>query len=147
MEPLYILLLALVIAILVTWRMLTGSARQQPGDGRVSAGMQPRAASDLQTSAGRYAAKTLRICNNPCRAALTLRDQSFLASEAPALPLPDCDRACYCRLTRHRDRRIKDDRRYPAADIVADSNLLLPDSAVINEDARKGDERRRKSGR
>ena len=42
-----------------------------------------------------------------CEAAKSLAGLRFLSGEAPALPLPDCDRpdACRCRYQKHSDRR------------------------------------------
>ncbi len=42
-----------------------------------------------------------------CEAARSLAGRRFLSSEAPALPLPDCDRpeTCRCRYRKHGDRR------------------------------------------
>ncbi|HVO00371.1 MAG TPA: hypothetical protein VMT49_10050 [Steroidobacteraceae bacterium] len=44
---------------------------------------------------------------SPCAAALALREKRFLASEAPRLPLRDCDRqnACQCKYQHLADRR------------------------------------------
>ena len=50
----------------------------------------------------------------PCEAAKRLADQRFLSSEAPPLPLPDCDRdQCDCRYEHHADRRTHEERRTP----------------------------------
>lgn len=48
-----------------------------------------------------------------CDAAITLTGQRFLPDEAPALPVPGCDRSgeCRCRYRRHDDRRSDDERR------------------------------------
>lgn len=46
-----------------------------------------------------------------CRSASAMRGQRVLATEAPALPLPDCDAArCECRYRKRSDRR-EDSRR------------------------------------
>lgn len=128
---------------LVAWRVSSRErARRLRSPAHRSADANARTARAMPR--GRYAAKVFRISNNPCRAALQMRDQSFLAAEAPPLPLAGCDRACYCHYTSHMDRRTRDDRRYPAADFVPGNELLLPDSAIEPEDARTGDERRRR---
>jgi len=42
-----------------------------------------------------------------CEAARALAGRRFLSGDAPALPLPDCDRpdTCHCRYRKHGDRR------------------------------------------
>lgn len=42
-----------------------------------------------------------------CKAARQVRSQRYLSSEAPPLPLPDCDHpgTCRCRYAHHSDRR------------------------------------------
>ena len=65
----------------------------------------------------RYQSKTIAICTNACAASKRLRGKSYLVHETPSLPLPNCDRTCYCKFTNHDDRRIKDDRRFPAEEI------------------------------
>ena len=86
----------------------------------------------------RYQSKTIAVCTNACAAATRLRGKSFLVAETPNLPLPNCDRTCYCKFTDHDDRRIKDDRRYPAEEIDQLEGL------TTDEDVRDGDDRRRK---
>jgi hypothetical protein len=47
-----------------------------------------------------------------CDAVVELRGQRFLATEAPSLPLPECDAGkCDCRYKYHGDRRSGEDRR------------------------------------
>lgn len=47
-----------------------------------------------------------------CDAVAELRGQRFLATEAPSLPLPECDASkCDCRYEYHGDRRSGEDRR------------------------------------
>jgi len=49
-----------------------------------------------------------------CQAAHSLKDQRFLATEAPHLPLPDCSNpaGCRCKYQHWNDRR-QEDRRSP----------------------------------
>ena len=84
----------------------------------------------------RYSSVALRICNNPCKAALKLHGKSMLLGEEPALPLEGCNRTCHCEYAQHNDRRIHNDRRYPSTYIVdiSGSNELT--------DNRGGNERR-----
>jgi hypothetical protein len=60
-----------------------------------------------------YRAVSVRTKLGACSAAVALQDEVFLASEAPELPLPDCDAVdCGCRYVYLSDRR-QDDRRTP----------------------------------
>jgi hypothetical protein len=61
---------------------------------------------------GRFGAVEIRLRSGACEAACALEGQRFLASEAPALPLPKCTAAkCSCAFAKHTDRR-SDDRRF-----------------------------------
>ena len=52
-----------------------------------------------------YSAVSIR-CAGPCEAALSVKGQRFLGSEAPALPLQGCSaETCHCRYVHHVDRR------------------------------------------
>jgi hypothetical protein len=61
-----------------------------------------------------YHAVAIRIQPYACDAARQLEGRRFLASDAPRLPLPDCDRdRCDCRFQHYADRRSHRDRRSP----------------------------------
>jgi len=61
---------------------------------------------------GRYAAVTIYPCLEACPAAWKLQDVRYVSSEAPTLPLTDCDQAtCKCRYRKYDDRRDAEDRR------------------------------------
>jgi hypothetical protein len=61
-----------------------------------------------------FHAVSIRYGLESCEAAVRIAGQRFLAGQAPALPLPDCDRSqCKCRYVHHADRREPHDRRNP----------------------------------
>ena len=61
----------------------------------------------------RFQAVEVKRGIDACQAAEALEGQRFLARQAPALPLPDCDRsACNCRYRKFADRRRDGDRRF-----------------------------------
>lgn len=67
-------------------------------------------------SDSRYHAVSIRFEANACAAAKELAGTRFLATEAPILPLPECDSSgCKCRFVHHPDRRSGKDRRSPFA--------------------------------
>lgn len=72
------------LAVLITWRMLTGSVKQGRMEARARdshAGRHLDASLFSQELGKSYPAKCLRICNNPCRAVLKIRGQSFLRAD------------------------------------------------------------------
>jgi len=140
LDPLYLLLICVPVAALITWRLLSGShhggreeksaaeSHKRAGSGSSDAATLPRP---------QYRAMTLRIGTNACAAAKRVRQKSFLVGEVPQLPLPNCDRACHCEFSSHDDRRLKDDRRFPSADGFQDTTTL--------DDGRTGSDRRSKT--
>jgi hypothetical protein len=141
LDSLYLLILSGVVAALISWRLLIGSRGEARHEQRAANSFKP----NLTDSAGMgampdtsYRARTIRICNSPCPAAVKLRNKPFLVDAVPQLPLPGCDRTCFCEYSNHDDRRIQEDRRYPTADIVA------VNSAVSIKDGRAGRDRRRR---
>jgi hypothetical protein len=63
-----------------------------------------------------YHAVSIKLGEEPCRAAREMSGRRFLSSAAPRLPLADCDAtACNCRFAHHNDRRTGKDRRSPFA--------------------------------
>jgi len=149
-DTLDIFLISVPVGLLITWRLLIGSSRQSRDERRaseaVNGGNSYARKGNIGLLHSQYESKRLRICNQPCRAALGLRDQSFLSSEAPPLPLPECDRknGCHCKYSTHNDRRGNRERRYPAEDIIASDQLVLPDSAILTKDRREDRERRKR---
>ena len=64
------------------------------------------------TSDNAFASVELKCGRNSCRAAQRLRNVSQLASEAPVLPLPGCDKGiCNCSYQKTEDRRQSEGRR------------------------------------
>ncbi|MCX4190009.1 hypothetical protein [Methylophaga sp. OBS3] len=58
-----------------------------------------------------------------CRAAQAIANKRFLSSDAPVLPLTDCDTAyCGCRYEHHQDRRGPINRRQKHVEIETQSN-------------------------
>lgn len=59
-----------------------------------------------------YQAASIKPGDCACSAVKPLGDKRFLSSEAPPLPLLNCDsEKCQCRFVRHEDRRQREDRR------------------------------------
>lgn len=60
-----------------------------------------------QSSLNRYQSVSVACTGKHCAAVKSLAGQRFLASSAPALPLPACSMAaqCKCRFQKHVDRR------------------------------------------
>ena len=72
------------------------------------AGTRPQATArkNMSTTQQNYRAASLACDALACQAAREMRGQKFLASEAPHLPLRDCDKGqCNCHLAFHNDRR------------------------------------------
>jgi hypothetical protein len=66
------------------------------------------------TDASTFHAVTIIPLDNACEAAQALGDSRILSSEAPLLPLAECDVGnCQCRFAHHKDRRRSEDRRDP----------------------------------
>jgi hypothetical protein len=110
------------VAALISWRLLIGSRHDGRKEKHASESLQGSTIGSMDVAAMpslKYRAKTIRICNNPCPAAVKLRNKSFHMDAVPKLPLPECDRTCFCDYANHDDRRVNDDRRYPSADIVS----------------------------
>ncbi len=78
------------------------------------------------------------VSNAPrCKTAIRVKDERFLAVEAPPLPLPGCtSENCHCRYHYHDDRRSELNRRAPAGSIQRDF------VASENFKERKGADRR-----
>jgi hypothetical protein len=141
LDPLYLLLICVPVAALVTWRLLVGSRSGARHERSAAGSLQAKGIGSKDKVAlprPRYSAKSIAICTNACAAATRLRSKSFLVGEAPELPLATCDRTCYCKYVSHDDRRIKEDRRYPAEEIEPLEGVLA------KEDVRAGSDRRRK---
>jgi hypothetical protein len=102
--PLLALLLILLVAIWLIFRLRRGTAETQPPP-----------ADRPKPPASAYHAVSIKLSDFPCAAAKGIAGQRFLSSEAPKLPLPGCTNAstCACRFIHHKDRRAGKDRRSP----------------------------------
>jgi hypothetical protein len=141
MDSLYLLLLSLPVAGLITWRLLTGSKHEQRHERQAASSLSSkplRVVEKLALPRSRYAAVSLRLCNNPCRAAVAAQGRPVLVGEALSLPLEGCNRRCHCTYAHHEDRRMAADRRYPSSDVIEVSG-----SAALKNN-RSGRDRRRK---
>ncbi len=69
--------------------------------------------SSIKKVKGPFAAVKIKRCMEACAQVMTHSDKLFLISEAPGLPLKDCDRVfdCNCRFIHFADRRQGEDRR------------------------------------
>jgi hypothetical protein len=77
---------------------------------------EPAGKSTSDSTKSAYHAVSIKYDANACEAAQKMSGRRFLASEAPRLPLPECDAAeCNCRFAHHEDRRSSTDRRSPFA--------------------------------
>ena len=139
MDPVLILVSCLLVAALVSWRLLIGSFHEQRHERSASASSTPMLGdkSAVDKGAG-FEAVSISISVGPCEAARALRRQTFLVDEAPALPLEKCDRVCNCKFKSHPDRRVGSDRRYP------DEHYVKVAAHAAHEERREGRDRRRK---
>ena len=63
-----------------------------------------------------FGAVSIKTGPRACTAAKYLRGKRFISSQAPALPLSECDISdCKCKYDYYKDRRSEDDRRFPSA--------------------------------
>ena len=100
-------LLVLVAVVLVIWLYL----RRR---GQAKAANETVAANEEKAADTTYHAVSIRIGKEACAAAKSMAGQRFLSTEAPRIPLPECDTAnCKCHFIHHKDRRAGKDRRSP----------------------------------
>ena len=89
----------------------------------------------------KYHAVSLRFSHDACNAAKALQGERFLATEAPTLPLPNCDaHNCECHFAHHDDRRSGKDRRnvFTAAGYSASTGRFAQERRT-QTDRRKSD--------
>lgn len=85
-----------------------------------------------------YHAVSIRFVQSACDAAKALDGQRILSSDAPRIPLPDCDsQTCKCKFVHYKDRRTGDDRRDPYGQGLGGGN-----TGQFEEEQRKSTERR-----
>ena len=105
-------LLMLVAVLLIAWWILRRRGERQAATGKPSG-----ARSDRRTSVGtssKYHAVAIKFPSYACDAAKSLAGKRYLSTEAPPIPLPDCDgRECECTFMHFKDRRSGKDRRSP----------------------------------
>ena len=128
--PLIALLLILVLAVGLIFRLRRGSEKAQP-----PAPARPK------TPVSRFHAVSIKLSDYPCAAARELAGRRFLSSEAPKLPLADCSNAggCACRFVHHKDRRTGKDRRSPFGPAG-----FGPATGKFEQEQRKGEDRRQR---
>jgi len=98
---------AVLLAFTVAW--LIFRARQN------KATTEAEASPESKTE-GEFHAVAMRYSENSCNAAKAMTGRRFLATEAPELPLKECDfDDCRCTFDHFSDRRSKSDRRAPFA--------------------------------
>ncbi len=124
-------LLLLVVGLLIAWYFYR-QGLDKPGERK------DRRVSPALRDSARYHAVSIKPGAYACSAANDIAGQRFLASEAPSLPLPDCDAAdCECHFTHHNDRRSGKDRRSPFT-----SGGIAAATGTFAGERRKGRERR-----
>jgi hypothetical protein len=140
-DPVYLLVIVGAVALLIVWRIMAASQRIVQRE-RQSAASLKTDVSDKKGAppAPSYKAKTLRIGSGACQQALNIRDKAFLAAEAPKLPLPGCNRTCFCEYSDKDDRRSGSDRRYPSADIMDIPGAQQREEQRLKKDRRKNQE-------
>jgi hypothetical protein len=127
----YYVLLMLVLGLLVAWYFYR-QGLDRPGH---------RTERRIATPRGNetaYHAVSIRFEVNACNAAKALAGTRFLATEAPDLPLPECEMTlCKCRFVHHKDRRAGKDRRSPFT-----SGGIAAATGKYAQERREGQERR-----
>lgn len=104
-----LILFVLAGLLVVGWWFLRNRGTQQAAE-------QARLEKRVSQSNSEYHAVAIKSPANACEAARDLEGERFLATEAPKLPLPNCDRPdCKCRFQHYEDRRSGRDRRSPFA--------------------------------
>ena len=102
-----IILLGLLLALWLYIRHRSKQAAAKPA----KPARRERRSMNSQDS-GSYHAVSLKFPRDACAAAKKLEGQRFLSTEAPKLPLPECNSInCECRFLHHKDRRSGKDRR------------------------------------
>lgn len=125
-------LLLLVVGLLIAWYFYRqGLDRPEDRSDR-------RTRPALKKKDAGYHAVSVKPGAYACSAANEIAGQRFLATEAPSLPLPDCDAAeCDCHFIHHNDRRKGKDRRSPFT-----SGGHAAATGEFSSERRKGEDRR-----
>ena len=98
----------IVIVVVVIWLFLKRF--------KTNSSSTPKPASTTSKRKKEFGAVSIKTGPQACSAAKYLRGKRFISSQAPALPLSECDISdCKCKYDYYKDRRSEDDRRYPSA--------------------------------
>lgn len=107
MDP--VVMMLILVLLLVIW--LYVRQRQEKSSSATTRKAKPRAKKSTP-----YHAVVIKFSQNGCAAAKAIAGRRFLATEAPTLPLPECDVSnCDCHFVHFDDRRARQDRRSPFA--------------------------------
>jgi len=102
------LFISIFIVLCATWLWLHYS-------GVKSVHKQHAALSPIKKPPKNFHGVSLHLCDHACDCVCYVRNQRYLASEVPALPIYGCtNRQCSCTYLHHEDRRSGEDRRYPS---------------------------------
>lgn len=124
-------LLLLVVGLLIAWYFYR-QGLDKPEDRK------ERRVSPALRNSSKYHAVSVKPGAYACSAANNIAGQRFLASQAPSLPLPECDASeCDCHFVHHNDRRTGKDRRSPFT-----SGGVAAATGTFSGERRKGDDRR-----
>ena len=124
-------LLLLVVGLLIAWYFYR-QGLDKPEDRK------ERCISPALRNSSKYHAVSVKPGAYACSAANNIAGQRFLASQAPSLPLPECDASeCDCHFVHHNDRRTGKDRRSPFT-----SGGVAAATGTFSGERRKGDDRR-----
>jgi len=124
-------LLLLVVGLLIAWYFYR-QGLDKPEERK------ERRISPALKSSSRFHAVSVKPGAYACSAANNIAGQRFLATQAPSLPLPDCDAdTCECHFVHHNDRRTGKDRRSPFT-----SGGIAAATGTFAGERRKGDDRR-----
>ena len=124
-------LLLLVLGLLIAW-FFYRQGLDKPEERR------DRRISPMLKGKSKFHAVSVKTGAYPCAAVNRISGQRFLASEAPELPLPDCDaEACDCHFVHHNDRRTGKDRRSPFT-----SGGMAAATGTYSGERRQGEDRR-----
>ena len=127
-------LLLLVVGLLIAWYFYR-QGLDKPEERK------ERRISPALRNSSKYHAVSVKPGAYACSAANTIAGERFLASQAPSLPLPDCDASeCECHFVHHNDRRTGKDRRSPFT-----SGGVAAATGTFSGERRKGDDRRDES--
>ncbi len=127
-------LLLLVVGLLIAWYFYR-QGLDKPEE------REERRSSPALKNSSTYHAVSVKAGAYACSAANNIAGKRFLASQAPSLPLPDCDAGeCECHFVHHNDRRTGKDRRSPFT-----SGGIAAATGTFSGERRRGDDRRDES--